>query len=313
MNKWFLRENSRRFYRIDVPVRVFMAPSSPIKDLEIYATGMDYFPPIINELIDKQLNSTLYWLHRVQEERDLLEPLFKEIITAIKFLGEGTEKMSRGLNPKNDKVFFFSINKKLAGFHHLDALSKSAPKTYTYLKLIEDKYLFFLNAFTDSIKHSSRSQFKAKFDFAMQFKIDKAIKDFNHPKFEHVPLVRAIVALTSYMNTYTNTFKEICRDNIIRSRPELWPKLIANLSASGIAISFPKTFNNFEKVDVLMFFPENRQILSLHGTVAHIQDNKAKYQKRVAVNFEFPDGKDQDFLIYKIQELELSLCEQLVL
>jgi len=44
MNQWFRKGNSRRFHRIDMPIKFFIVPSSPIKDREIYATGANYFP-----------------------------------------------------------------------------------------------------------------------------------------------------------------------------------------------------------------------------------------------------------------------------
>lgn len=196
MNKWFLRENSRRFFRIDMPVRLYVAPSAPIKDAEIYATGIDYFPPVVNQLIKKQLDSTYYWLDRIQEEKELLVPLFEEIIAAVQFLGDGSEKISEGINPKNDPLFWFSINQKIKGF-------------------------------------------------------------------EHIPLVQAILALTSYMNTYINAYSQINDDNANRQFPNKWPLMNVNISASGIALSFSKRFKNFERVDIFIAFPKEKKYCNL--------------------------------------------------
>ncbi|HBQ45317.1 MAG TPA: PilZ domain-containing protein, partial [Thiomicrospira sp.] len=173
MNKWFLRGNSRRFYRIDMPVHAYIAPTSPIKDLEIYATGTDYFPPTTLNLIQKQLSETRYWLDKIQDQKELLEPLFNEIIACIEFLGKGTENISKGINPRNSPDYWLSIKQMKQGFKTVDALQKSAPKTYTYFKLIEDKYLSFLNAFANSIENSTPQKVAARVDIPHAFKIEE--------------------------------------------------------------------------------------------------------------------------------------------
>ena len=313
MNKWFLRENSRRFFRIDMPVRLYVAPSAPIKDAEIYATGIDYFPPVVNQLIKKQLDSTYYWLDRIQEEKELLVPLFEEIIAAVQFLGDGSEKISEGINPKNDPLFWFSINQKIKGFEHLYSLEQKAPKTHTYFKHIEEKYLAFLTSFSDSIQNSTPTAFKASQDIPSKFKIDEAVKTFSKEKFEHIPLVQAILALTSYMNTYINAFSQINDDNANRQFPNKWPLMNVNISASGIALSFSKRFKNFERVDIFIAFPKEKKILQFDGTIVNIQDIDSKSQEKIAINFDFPDGEDQKFLMLKVQEYELLLCKNLKL
>jgi len=90
--------------------------------------------------------------------------------------------------------------------------------------------------------------------------------------------------------------------------PNQWPKINANLSASGIAVLFTKLFQLYEKVDVFLYFPENKKVLKFNGSVVKISSINEKHKERIAINFEFPDGKNQDFLTYKIQEFELNLC-----
>lgn len=191
------------------------------------------------------------------------------------------------------------------GFKTVDALQKSAPKTYTYFKLIEDKYLSFLNAFANSIENSTPQKFAASPDIPHAFKIDEILKNFSNDK---IPLVQAIIHLASFMNTYLDAFRQINDDNLTRLLPNQWPKINANLSASGIAVLFTKLFQLYEKVDVFLYFPENKKVLKFNGSVVKISSINEKHKERIAINFEFPDGKNQDFLTYKIQEFELNLC-----
>ncbi len=308
MNKWFLRGNSRRFYRVNMPVHAFITPSTPIKNLEIYATGTDYFPVGVKALIEKQLQETQYWVKKIQDQKELLTILFDEIIDSIQFLGKGTEEISKGINPKKSPAYWMSISQMRHGFQKVNALQKTSPKTFGYFKLIEEKYLTFLNAFAESIEKSTAHQFVASPDLPFAFKIDEILETFNNPKFSNVPLVQAIIHLASLLNTYINAFRQMNDDNLLRAYPDQWPKIDANISASGIAVLFSKHFHEFEKVDVFLCFPENKKVLQFEGAVVNIIQINSEHKERIAINFEFPDGKAQDFLTFKIQEHELNMC-----
>ena len=311
MNKWFLRENARRFFRINMPMRVFVTPSSPIEDLEIYATGIDYFPPIINKLIEEQIADTCYWSNKIQEQKELFDPLFEEILEAINFLNKGSIQISRGLSPKNDPSFWLLMNEKLRGFSHLKRLEQDAPKTYSYFKEIEEKYLFYLDSFFKSVKNSSAEEFSANLNIPLGFKVDETIAKLTNQKFKNIPLIQSLISVISLMNTCLNAYKQMNDDNAIRKRPSSWPLMNTNISASGIALMFAKRFKQREKVDVFLYFIENKKIIKFDGTVVNLQSIDSENKERVAINFDFPDGSSQDFLMHKIQEYELILCEDL--
>lgn len=306
MKRWFLKGNSRRYFRIDMPVRVFIAPSSPIKDREIFATGIDYFPPVIKLLLEKQKYDTLYWVDRIQDQKELISELFSEIINCIEFFGQGAEKISRGLSPKYDASYWLSIQEKTHGFTKINALHKSSPKTYQYFKHIEEKYLVFLKAMTRSIAKSTPQHFEAEPEMPYAFKIEEILDTFKKNQFANIPLVQAIASLCAYMDTYLNAYRQINDDNSLRLYPDQWKEAQANVSASGLAMLFTKRFREFEKVDVFFFFPKEERILQFDGTVVDIRSINNAYKERIAVNFDFPNGQEQDFLQTKIQEFELN-------
>ncbi|MBD3821568.1 MAG: PilZ domain-containing protein [Thiotrichales bacterium] len=308
MKTWFLKQNSRRYFRIDMPVRVFIAPSSPIKDREIFATGIDYFPPTIKSLIAQQKRDTLYWLDRVQDQKVLITELFTEVIACIEFFGQGAEKISRGINPRLDPAYWLSVNQQKQGFTKVNALKDSSPKTYTYFKHIEEKYLRFLSAMVNSIDKSSDQHFEADPNLPYAFKIDEILDHFQKEQFEKIPLVQAIVALCGLMDTYMEAYRQINDDNIMRLFPDQWRAVKGNVSACGLAMLFTKRFKEFERVDIFFFFPEEKRVLQFDGTVVDIRSINDQFKERIAVNFDFPNGRDQDFLQHKIQEFELDEC-----
>ena len=311
MNKWSITANSRRFFRVDMPMRVFVTPSSPITDLEIYATGIDYFPPLILKLIEEQLAVSHGWSNKIQEQKELLLPLFNEIYEAVEFMGRGAIQASKGLSPRNDPSFWLLMNDKLKGFKSLEILKKQAPKTHSYFKQIEDKYLYYLNSFFESVKASTAEEFSANPFILEGFKIDETIERFSNPKLSTIPLVQAIIGVTAYMDSYLNAYKQLNDDNGIRKSPSRWPLMEANISASGIALLFSKRFKEQQKVDVFMYFFENKKIIKFDGRIVNLRSMEMEYKERIAINFDFPDGSSQDFLMHKIQEHELSLCEDL--
>ncbi|WP_024850418.1 PilZ domain-containing protein [Hydrogenovibrio kuenenii] len=308
MKTWFLKHNSRRYFRLDMPVRVFIAPSSPIKDREIYATGIDYFPPTIKKLIAQQKRDTLYWLERVQDQKVLVTELFMEVIACIEFFGQSSEKMSKGINPRLDPPTWLSLEQRKLGFTKINALKDSSPKTYTYFKHIEAKYLVFLKAMVNSIENSTDQHFEAEQHLPYNFKIDEILEHFQKEQFEKIPLVQSIAALCGFMGTYLEAYRQMNDDNVLRTFPEQWPSVQGNISACGLAMLFTKRFKDFERVDVFFYFPEEKRTLKFDGTVVDIRSINDQYKERIAVNFDFPNGKDQDFLQHKIQQFELDEC-----
>ena len=311
MNKWSITANSRRFFRVDMPLRVFVTPSSPITDLEIYANGIDYFPPLTLKLIEEQLAVSHSWSNKIQEQKELLLPLFYEIYESIEFMGKGVIQVSKGLSPRNDPSFWLLMNDKLKGFKSLKILKKRAPKTHSYFKQIEDKYLYYLNSFFESVKASTAENFSANPSILEGFKIEETIEGFSNHKLSTIPLVQAIIGVTAYMDSYLNAYKQLNDDNGIRKSPSRWPLMEANISASGIALLFSKRFKEQQKVDVFIYFLENKKIIKFDGSIVNLRSMELEYKERIAINFDFPDGSSQDFLMHKIQEHELSLCEDL--
>ncbi len=308
MNRWFQKGNSRRFFRIDMPVRLFITPSSPIKDREIYATGVDYFPPIVQKLIAEQKSDTLYWLGRIQDQKVLVTELFNEVIDFVEFFGECAKSLSQGINPRLDPKYWVQINQKKQGFQKVEALHQSSPKTYRYFKMIEEKYMTFLESMIHSITHSTASQFEANIQLPYAFKIDETIELFKNEKFAKIPLVQSIYSLCSLMDTYLEAYRQINDDNVMRQYPQEWRLQQANVSASGLAVLLNKRFQPFEKVDVFFYFPSHDKTLQFSGNIVDIRTIDDAYKERVAINFEFPDGKSQNFLQNEIQRFEIEEC-----
>lgn len=311
MNRWFHKGNSRRFYRLDMPLKVFVAPASPIRDRDIFATGIDYFPPTVKQLIELQKNNAFYWIDRIQDQKVLMTNLFEETINTVEFFGRCAEAVSKGINPKLDPSYWITIKQHQQGFTTIEPLRETAPKTYRYFKLIEEKYLYFLNSLTESIDKSSPTLFAAKRSLSYGFKIDEILEQFKSEKFKKIPLIQAILSLASFMDTYIEAYRQINDDNILRDFPEEWQQQNANVSASGLALILSKRFKPFEKVDVFIFIPHRNAVCSFSGSVIDIRTLDNQYKERVAFNFEFPDSKNQNLLQNEIQRFEIEECMEM--
>ncbi len=306
MNRWFHKGNSRRFFRMDMPLKVFVSPASPIRDRDIFATGIDYFPPTIKQLMELQKNDTFYWIDRIQDQKVIMTTLFEETINTIEFFGRCAEAVSKGINPKLDPNYWITIKQHQQGFTTIEPLRETAPKTYRYFKLIEEKYLYFLNALIESIDKSSPTLFASKRGLSYGFKIDEILEQFKAAKFQKIPLIQAILSLASYLETYIEAYRQINDDNILRDFPEDWKQQTVNISASGLALIMSKRFKPFEKVDVFILIPIRNVVSYFSGTVVDIRTLESQHKERVAINFEFPDSKNQSLLQNEIQRYEIE-------
>lgn len=300
--------NVRRFFRINMPIRYFVTPSSPIRDREILASGANYFPPSVRKQLDDQKFELVDSLKRIQDSREVLTEIFSEIVDHIEFFGQCCEDMAKGINPRFNTTYWYTISSHLEGLPKIKLLEQKSPKTYSYLKIIEEKYLYFMNRLAEVITKSSPDTFYAEQPIPYGFQLDELCGKFSGEKFSKIPLVRTIVAAAKYIDTYTEVFRQMHDDHSQRQHPENWPLEVANVSASGLALMLRKGLKLHEHLDVLIYFPHDRRILQFEGVVVNIQSDEAKSVERVAMNFEFPDGKDQLYLLTEIQKHEIEEC-----
>ncbi|MBD3756173.1 MAG: PilZ domain-containing protein [Gammaproteobacteria bacterium] len=312
MNKWFRKGNSRRFYRIDMPVRYFIVPSSPIKDREIYATGVNYFPQTFLNKVEEQKFQVRHWTKRVQEHTVTITQIVEEMLNYIDFFGDCSRTISEGRNPRNNLDYWMRINDHLQGFKSLKKLEHSSPKTFQYLQMIEEKYLAYLQRMATSLEKSTPQHFYVEGRLPEGFKLDETLKVLQQAKFEKIPLVQTILYIASYLNSYLGAYRQIHDDNFLKQFPKLWPVKMANLSASGVAIHVEKQFPQYSQVDVLFYFPEDEKVIQFDGSIVDIRIDEKTQTERVAINFEFPDGKHQDYLQIQIQKQEVKQCMDLV-
>lgn len=300
--------NVRRFFRINMPMRYHITPSTPIQDREIYATGANYFPPSVRTQLTEEKKAALNSLTRIQEFKETLTEVFVEMMSHAEFFGQCCETISKGMNPRFNPAMWQTLSAHRQGFPKIRLLEAASPKTHKHLKAIEEKYLYFLDRMIESISKSSATHFYAPDYLPHAFRIDELRQIFADEKYDSVPLAQSILHTARYVNTYTEIFRQIHDDHTLRQNPQDWPLEMINVSASGIAVSTRKTFKLHGRMDVLFYFPESKKVLKFDGVVVNIQTDAEQQLERVALNFEFPDGKDQAFLQTEIQKFEIDEC-----
>lgn len=301
--------NARRFFRIDMPMQVYIEPKTRMKNAEIFASGVNYFPSSVQDVIDHAKFITLDWVDQMQEQKDRIRPIFAELIENVEFFGLCLEKMSYGKNPRNNLGYWANFKDRLQPSTLLSSIKDSAPRTHQYLKLLEDKFLHFLNSLILTIENSDKTQLAVDKNLPHGFKIDEVIVHMHDPKFSRTPLVQAIVYLDRFIRGYTDIYRQITEDNLIKRLPKKWPTHLVNVSASGIALDLKKSYEAFDQLDVYIYLPNTSSVLHFDGEVVNCHtENQIE---RIAINFAFPDGKHQDQLQNAIQKYEIKECLEL--
>ena len=307
MNHWFLRKNPRRYLRMDMPVHIHITPAIPVENSEISATGFDYFPLSVTQNLSKQRQSIYDWLNKIQTEKSTLRPIFENIINSIELLEEGIKNASKGINPNKNMPYKKKMNEHLKGCKELNALKEKAPNTYHQIKLVEDKILFFMTEFFNNINNSTPKNFQLHQEKKGFFEYDKTINELSDPRFKKNSLVQAILALSTFMDNLIQYYLMFNEDHAIQQDFKRWPLINANLSACGVALISRRKFKKNKGVKIYLSFPESQDKLLLNGSITDIRQLN-EHQERIAINFEFPEGKIQDLLIFKVQNYELNQC-----
>ena len=300
--------NVRRFFRINMPLRSYVTPRSPITDRDILATGANYYPTSVQNQIHHQRVLVNSALNKVQDSKEKIMAIFGEVLEHFEFYEECLVELSKGYNPKKDPGKIFKLSSHIEGITKLNLLKSSAPKTYAYLKLIEDKYLYFLQRLDEVLNHSSPDTFYAPNPIPVGFKLDEFCEKVSSPEFAKIPLMQAIVQTSHLLTIYTDIFRQLYEDHSLRQHPEHWRQEVSNVSASGLAVNLKKGLKLNERVDVLIHFKDDQRTLIFDGIVVNIQSQPNTFYERVAMNFEFPNGRDQTYLLAQIQKYELQEC-----
>ncbi|WP_044411110.1 PilZ domain-containing protein [Thiomicrospira microaerophila] len=299
--------NVRRFFRINMPLRTYVTPSSPINDRDILATGANYMPASVQNQINYQRNLVNSALNKIQDSKEKVMAIFGEILEHFEFYEACLIELSKGYNPKKDPAKIFKINSHLEGIINLNRL-KSSPKTYSYLRLIEQKYLYFLQRLDEVLSHSTPDTFFAPNPIPVGFKLDEFCEKVSDPKYDKIPLMQAIVQTSHLLTLYTDIFRQLYDDHSQRQHPDQWRLEVSNVSASGLAVNLKKGLKLNERLDVLIYFKDADRLLKFDGIVVNIQSQPDTFYERVAMNFDFPNGSDQTFLLAQIQKHELQEC-----
>ena len=230
-----------------------------------------------------------------------------EMIHFFEFFGTCLKSITEGRNPKSNLTYWIQVKERQTGFKEASPLEQTSPKTFGYIKMIEQKYLTHLNSLIQSIESSTASHFFVTGRLPTGFKIDELLVTFQKPALQQVPLVQALLHVTEFMDTYLSVYARINDDNYLKQFPKEWPYEEANVSAGGLAVFMNKGFKLYSKVDVYLYFEADNKLLSFDGTIVGFRTVK-DYQERIAINFEFPRGHDQTYLQQEIQKHEIEEC-----
>lgn len=310
MSYWFEKRELRRFRRIEMPLKLFVTPADPIKDREIFALGIDYFPKTTVTKIQRHHQKLLYWVDHIQEQKEILEPVFKQVITACELLGEAVEYISQGRNPFNDRAFASKIvhNVKAIGF--IATLEEPAPKTFQFFSEIEKKITHHFKLLAMSLHKSSSVNYQSFKPENTVFKIDEMTRRFTQGKFQKIPLVQSIYYINALVEDYCSVLNELNTDYYLRDHPEDWQLQNVSLSAGGFSANYHKRYLPGKPLMTYLYLDNANRVMTVATSFARNQPNMPDLNELNAFYFDFPDPQDQRYLELQIERIQLEKVTQ---
>ncbi len=303
---WFEKRDLRRFRRIDMPIKLFVTPAAPIVDFEIYALGIDYFPKSVETKITRNHNQLLNWISHIQEQKEILEPVFLQVLQAAELLGEAVKRVSNGRNPILEERLAEQIMSNLKTIGRIKSLEEPAPKTYQYFFEVEKKLTHFFRLLLLSLHKSSSSKYHSFAPLTQTFKIDEMTQKFTKEAFKKIPLVQSIYYMNELVDNYCEAFQEMNRDYYLREHPEAWQVQKINISAGGFSNFYAKRFSLGKPLTSYVYLQDHGRIMKVKTTIARCETNMKQMAELNAFNFEFPDPQDQRFLELEIERIQIE-------
>jgi len=303
---WFEKKELRRFRRIDMNLKLFVTPSDPINDLEIFALGIDYFPKTVSSKIAKNRSNLLSWIEHIQEQKEILEPVFHEVIGSAELLGESLKMLSEGRNPILDDQIAEKIHKNLKVIGSISSLEEHAPRTFNYFYEVERKLTHYFRLLLISLHKSSEKDFHGFSIKRTQFKIDEMTAKFTQEAFQKIPLIQSIYYMNQLVANYCEIFEEMNLDYYLRDNPNECSLERVNVSEGGLSLHDCKRYIPGLPLQAYIHMPNHSRVMQVKTILARSESNFRVGQELNAFYFEFPDPQDQKVLELEIVQAQID-------
>lgn len=301
--------DSRRFFRLDIPLNCWIMPRERIPGCEIYATPAIYVTDQRLKYAEQKQQQAKMWLDKVTEQTELARVLYQDFSKRLAFFSHVMKAVQQGRPPFCLDDYQRNLMLVKASNDHLESYKANSPKTYAFFKALENKIKLFFNEIHYMAHHSDSRELRYKhLLFATPTQADLNLKTLSQPKFDDLPLPNFIRCMTEYLNIKLDSFVQFQKDGVLKRFPTQWTQEVVNLSEGGVRLEQNKMFKIGENVCVAFYHEYAPSILALKGTVVGTQPIAQSDRYQVRINFDFPDRAQQIMIqqIMNLQEIQLS-------
>lgn len=303
--------DSRRFFRLDMPVYAHIMPRNRIPGCDFYATPAVYLTKQRQALAEAKLVEAKGWLAKVKEDTDLASIVLKDIIKRIEFFNNVMQGVQSGHAPFKLEDYGRNLNLAKAENAHLETYRESSPKSYAFFKGIENKIKTYLNEVHYMAQNSDSREVKYRqLLYATPTQADQNLTILKNTKFDGLPLPQFIRTLTEYVNINLGSFLAFQQDSVLKRYPTQWELITVNLSEGGVRVEQSKLMKPGEQVCVAFHTDSYSSVIGVKGSVVACDPVEKTARYCLRINFDFPD-RSQQMLIQKIMnQFEISQCAE---
>lgn len=298
---WFLRGNSRRFFRVDMPVRFFMLPKDQRSYHDVFCNGVSYMNEAFENQSSKLKSQVQFNVRQLQANQKAMNAIAFEVIELVEAVSDMMELHSKGERVIDNPSYWFSKSTIMEGFKSIHALKQSAPKTFTILEKLEEKFLSRIGSLFKSFERSTQTEVYSE-HIAHGFGIDAIIEKMRTSEKNHkIPMARFLFSLYDYVDTLNRVYEHFSNDHLLANEPKYWSLNNANISACGMGVYDFRQFEKYELLHVKVYCPDVGETFQFEGKVISSRYDKQKNLNFNAIEFMFPDERQQLGLLSYIQ------------
>lgn len=300
--------DSRRFFRLDIPIYCWAMPTSRIIGCELYATPVTYWTKQRKKRVEQAKAKALTAARALKENSDLMIDFYKDVFKRLDIFMEMFQLVEQGKSPLESSGFREAFKLLKQDNQLLTAYEKTAPKTHGYIKAIYDKMEFYCIEMIYLARHSSSKKLKInKLVSNTPTPADVYFDRLSQGQFANLDLPKFIVSLGELVNLYLEAFGLFQQDAINKNYPTRWPLLEANISEGGMKFNMPKDVRVGEQLCIAFYNHHSPSVFGLKGLVVGVNPLADSLEYQWRVNFDFPDRGQQMFIQSMMNQHELEL------
>lgn len=301
---WHLKNNYRRFFRIDTEMKFIVFPKNQRFEANMAGTGVQYCSKAIIDKSKLYQEGATDLVETLPSIADTIRPIVHRIFYKLSHLIFMFESVSSMNQIKDTSEYIRRKEELTSEIYEMRELYDSSPKTHKIINAIVTKIRHYSLKVFAIMENTTSSRFayqtfKPDTDFGLNIFDGSFEKNINTNS-----LLKTIKYVHLATEVVTSAIRKMNEENMLTDHVDKAPRTSLNISACGMKFTSEKSYQNGERLNVYIHLEDIDESVKFEGHVLSCEYKPFDKTHITIVDFYFPEGSAQNSLLSQVQIIE---------